>query len=335
MYELQLFNNYTTNSSPSGINGPPITYIGIEAADYYGGRIVAGELVSGAEKNPIGLLIFELFSQNKNDDNYLLYSHQTWSDIYFSQDGRAMPQKKVSNARTAWANAYECLQREGRDDTRSMADVLRTDCGWNPAARSPLENLFSFYELDWEFVLDPEFASAKGNLPMWTYYLMQGKDWFVSSEGKYHADGSIDVPPNLATVADKAVKAYITNYGQITERTMLNTEIDKVIWGDGTDDCVEVQYAGGSESVIAKKVRIVGLQHHDYDICVAHKLLRSTRPLSHSVSVLWCMQRKTTCSTPAFPQRPPQSKALSTLIRMIQLLHFTIPWVYTNYFLFN
>ena len=45
MYELQLFNNHTADHGFA-----PICYKGVEVADYYGGRIIAGELISGGYK---------------------------------------------------------------------------------------------------------------------------------------------------------------------------------------------------------------------------------------------------------------------------------------------
>ena len=60
MYEFQLFNNHTADHGKA-----EITYKGIEAADWYGGRIISGELVSGADKNPISELIYERYHPQK------------------------------------------------------------------------------------------------------------------------------------------------------------------------------------------------------------------------------------------------------------------------------
>ena len=136
MYELELFNNNTA------IHGQDsISFKGVEWADYYGGRIIAGELVSGADMNPIGELIHELFSNNKNDPNYLLHSQQTWSDIFYYslEDKGVMNAADINQAQNSWNDAYECLQHEGnadriRDDgspMRSMKKILNTSCSFD------------------------------------------------------------------------------------------------------------------------------------------------------------------------------------------------------------
>lgn len=81
MYEFQLFNEHYAEDNDIAC----ISYKGIEAGKWYGGRIISGELVSGGEKNPIGQLIGELFSGNRNDEDYLLLSQQSWKDIYESR----------------------------------------------------------------------------------------------------------------------------------------------------------------------------------------------------------------------------------------------------------
>ena len=134
-----------------------------------------------------------------------------------------------------------------------------------------LEELLMWYELAWEFVADPEFATAAGNVPMYTYYLMQDKDWFVTSEQKLNADGSIDVPGNLATVACVA-KTYISNY---TGNAQLNTKVVGIDWND-TKTCVNVELnetgsSGTTTKVNTSKVRLNLESDCDKHVPVANK----------------------------------------------------------------
>ena len=257
MYEFQLFNEHKSDSSL--LEGEfNITYKGIEAASWYGGRIISGELVSGGDKNPISELIHEFFSQNKNDANFLLHSQQTWRDIYFFNltSGLEVDSVVVNDARMSWNDAYECLQEAGNDgNTDSMNDVLQScSPSFDIATVSPLEKLFAWYELAWEFVVSKNLddLSAKGNVPLWTYYLMQDKDWFVTSEQ------TNDVPGNLATVADRVVKDLIG-----VGNTQLNTKVTNIDWASsGGPQCVELGLNDALPpglplpSVNAEKVRI-------------------------------------------------------------------------------
>ena len=275
MYEFQLFNNWlVTAGLPSC---PPITYKGYDEAGWYGGRIISGELVSGADRNPIGELIFQLFSQNKNDKKkeYLLYTEQKWSDIYYadltectSGPCKEFNAKTINTARNNWNDAYECLQKEGNrllqtddDSGKSMKDILETcptyhNDGAGKKGGSDerrIQRLLEWVELDWEFVLGTDKASAKGNVPLWTYYLMQDKDWFVTAEGTYYPNGSIDVPPNLAKVADRTVKEFIPNYNNVAVR---GQKISEIVW-NSNKNCVDVSFVDtAAQATTAKKTLV-------------------------------------------------------------------------------
>lgn len=170
-----------------------------------------------------------------------------------------MNQVDVNMARNSWSDAYECLQRAGQNDLSSnysMHEILASEeCNYfDPDTISPLEKLFMWNELVWEFVLDPAEASAKGNLPLNTYDLLQDKDWFVTSE-QIIEGGKITVPGNLATVADKAVKTYIPDYETTALLDFKATNIEWVEW-DPTDSDTGVTVTTQTQTLKANKVRI-------------------------------------------------------------------------------
>ena len=256
MYELQRFNNA---SESLGIQSKTcISFSGVDGFDNYGGRINFGELVSGGDKNPIAELIFRLFSQEPNSPDYLLYTEQKWQDIFFYDlvNQQEFPAPIQNSARNNWNDAYECLQTQanqayldyissgfGNIVTSSMQSILDSPaCSWNP---TPLEKNFEWYEVNWEFLLDPDQMAGFGNVPLWTYYLMQDKDYFVTS------------PRNLGDVAAKTVEAYVPNY---PDRAVLDTKITEIDW---TSDPVVVRTdnaaAGLSGDFTAENVREINL----------------------------------------------------------------------------
>jgi glycine/D-amino acid oxidase-like deaminating enzyme len=231
-YELQRFNNLT--DSIFGVDEvAPIDFKCLDVERYYGGRALAAHWFSGGDGNPIAELAFQLFSQNPNDEDYLLYTNQKWSDAsYFTTTGEEIRRNDLNSARRKWSEAYTCLQEEALAGfVGSMRDALEGTCDWHVNTdEGDLLNILEWYDLDYEYTVTAENMSPFGNLPLYAYDEFTGQDWFVST------------PNNGADIADKVVKTFIKDYETTAQ---LNTSVTEIDW---TTSPVKVTTSSGSHN---------------------------------------------------------------------------------------
>lgn len=229
----------------------PIEYKAVDEAAEYGGRATAAELLSGGG-NPIQELVFQLFSQNPNKVDYLLYTNQKWSDIaYYDNSGKELKANVVKDARNEWATAWQCLQEQagllaGPSQSGTMRNILEQRCDWDPD--TPLKRLFEWYELDWEYELPADEASPFGNFPLDTYNVYGDVDWFVSTEGPVNSPAKRHV--TWARVADELITSLIPDSDT---KAQLNTEVTRIKW-----DVAPVQVYTETSMYTADKVVYTG-----------------------------------------------------------------------------
>ena len=179
MYEFQLFNE----KKPSKWNQKCISYKGFEAGDYFGGRSKAARLISGGEGNAISEMMWEIFR------NQFYHTQVNWGDIAFAfESASGYTPSEVNMARNEWGAAYECIQSVAylRDidgnllnEDLDIKEIMTDKCGWDFDNLTPLQRAFEWYDLEWEWTLEPDMLGARRNLPVWTYLLLQDKDWMV------------------------------------------------------------------------------------------------------------------------------------------------------------
>jgi hypothetical protein len=64
------------------------------------------------------------------------------------------------------------------NEAKNMADILKSECGWDGDTMTPLESTLVWYDIQWEMTLEPDELRAS-NPPLWTQILLQDKDWHV------------------------------------------------------------------------------------------------------------------------------------------------------------
>lgn len=256
MYEIKQFNEaFGTN----------IEVYGVDVEDFYGGRSIAAELISGGEWHPFMDLIhdYDLYSQSPNSDDYLLMTSQKFFDLYYHDaENGEVDSNIVNEAKNAWITAFECLQKCANENYAntlrrefSMKDMLNGTatfcdpvCDWDPNGSDlddRLKRIFQWYELQYEFLTSIEKTSPYGNVPLWTYYLMQDTDFFITTPD----DSSCGA--NSADIACRLVDAYIDPLRSVTK---LGKKVTNIDWTGGP--CVNTTLLGSPPEIItANKVR--------------------------------------------------------------------------------